>query len=124
MKRRIPFAVLPVIVVVAAGLGGSTSTDPGTGEKAGGEPWTGSPGVTVPVSSMTSHQRMVDWGMAGQPLRGRDRPGEGESDQPDQAGDAQVGGGKQEPVEETAPPKSAAPPKSLALDRAAAVAPK
>src|SRR5215203_5064687 len=100
MKRRISIAVLPVIALVAAGPGDSTTAAPGTGEKTSGEPWTGSPGITLPVSSLMTQQRYANWGLAGQPLRGRDEP-EGE-----------------------APPESPPSAKSEALTRAAPVAPK
>ncbi|HKH22434.1 MAG TPA: Ig-like domain-containing protein [Solirubrobacterales bacterium] len=109
MKRRALLAVLPVIVVVAAGVGGSTSADPGAGEKDGGGPWTGSRGVTVPVSALASHQRLADWGFAGRPPRGRDQP-EAEREL-EAAGDAETnveqaaGGGHEEPVEPHAPPR-------------------
>ena len=121
MKRRIPLAVLPVIALVtAAGSGGSTTAAAGAGEGFKGGPWTGSPGVTVPVSSMMARQRLVDWGFAAPPLRGRDRPereaeGEGGSD-----GGSEVAGGGEEPVEQEAPPKSPASAASRALSRSAA----
>jgi hypothetical protein len=136
MKRRIPFAVLPVIVLVAAGFGSSTSATPGTKETRGGVPWTGSPGVTVPVSAMTTRQRLVDWGFEAPPLRGRDQPereAEGEQGEADEEegeegsepGEAAAGGSKEEPVEKGAPPKGAAPTKSRALDlKAPPVGPK
>src|SRR5215203_4439552 len=127
MKRRISIAVLPVIALVAAGPGDSTTAAPGTGEKTSGEPWTGSPGITLPVSSLMTQQRYANWGLAGQPLRGRDEPereaeaGEAEAEP---AEEAAAGGGKEEPVEEEAPPKSPPSAKSEALTRAAPVAPK
>jgi hypothetical protein len=121
MKRRIPLAVLPVIVLVAAGLGSSTSATPGIGETRAGEPWTGSPGVTVPVSAMENHQRQVDWGFAGRQLRGRDQP---EREAEGEQGEAAAGGSKEEPVEEAAPPKRPPSAKSETLTRSASVAPK
>jgi len=74
-----------------------------------------------------TQQRYANWGLAGQPLRGRDEPereaeaGEAEAEP---AEEAAAGGGKEEPVEEEAPPKSPPSAKSEALTRAAPVAPK
>jgi hypothetical protein len=113
MRRRAALAVLPVIaLVVAVGTGDSTAAAPG-GENTHGEPWTGSPGVSVPVSTLMANQRAQDWGLAGRPGTGADRPEPHQEPQ-----------GDEEPVEEEAPPKSPGVAARQAPTGEAAIAPK
>jgi Bacterial Ig-like domain len=75
MKRRVLLAMLPVIaLVVLAGEGDATSADPGAFGVTRGQPWTGSPGVTVSVADLAARQRAEDRRTAGQPEVIREKP--------------------------------------------------
>jgi len=94
MKRRPLFAVLPVVALaVVAGVVLITSASGGTGATKG-EPWTGSPGVRVSMSTLQERQRKENRRTAGQPFVVREKPepegeeGEGGEFEPKRPGPA------------------------------------
>jgi hypothetical protein len=112
MKRRLLPAVLPAVaLVVLAGAGDATSAAPGAGETRG-EPWTGSPGVTVSTADLMTRQRASDWGLAGDPGSGKDRIDPHEEP-----------AGGEEPVEPREPPKGPGSPTKQTRVGEAAIGP-